>query len=221
MTARDQQAVVAAFDFDGTLTTTDSVVPFLRRLASPRAALRAVPQIPSAVVGVVQRDRDRLRAAATLAVLRGMPIAQVRRQGDEYAQLLLTSRLRDDTTARLAWHREQGHRVVFVSASYEVYLDPVAASLGVEAVLATRLEVVDGICTGRLVGANCRGPEKVRRLHHWLDTQGLRRDQAIVWAYGDSAGDDDLLADSDHPHRVDGVRITVAPDGAGPTTSPC
>jgi phosphatidylglycerophosphatase C len=54
-----------------------------------------------------------------------------------------------------------------------------------------------GRATGRLIGGNCRGPEKVRRLREWLGAE-----PAELWAYGDSAGDDELLAFADHPTRL-------------------
>ena len=71
------------------------------------------------------------------------------------------------------WHRQAGHRVVIVSASPTVYLDAAGRRLGVDAVLATELEVgADGRLTGRLAGPNCRGEEKVKRLQAWLDGSG-------------------------------------------------
>jgi phosphatidylglycerophosphatase C len=79
-------------------------------------------------------------------------------------------------------------------------------------VLATRLAVDDdGRCTGALDGANCRGPEKVRRLHAWLDESHGGRRGVVVWAYGDSTGDRELLADADHPVRVGRPLVSVAP----------
>ena len=44
-----------------------------------------------------------------------------------------------------------------------------------------------GVLTGRLVGANCRGAEKARRVREWLDGAGLA--DAVLWAYGDSDSD--------------------------------
>jgi phosphatidylglycerophosphatase C len=91
--------------------------------------------------------------------------------------------------------------VVLVSASLDVYLFPLGELLGVHGVLCTRLERDGGgALTGALVGANCRGPEKVARLEAWLLVEGL--DGATLWAYGDSAGDDELLARADHAQRV-------------------
>ena len=162
-------------------------------------------------VALVRRDRDRLRAAATRAVFTGMPDAEVRAAGQRWAAEIVAARLRDDTPARVRWHVAQGHRVVLVSASYEVYLDEVAAALGAEAALGTQLAVRDGRCTGALAGANCRGAEKVARLSAWMAASGLTRDEVELWAYGDSAGDRELLAAADHAVWVTGPLDSVAP----------
>jgi phosphatidylglycerophosphatase C len=101
--------------------------------------------------------------------------------------------------------------VVIVSASYEDYLGPVAVHLGAHGVVSTSLDVVDGRCTGSLRGANCRGHEKVARLDAWLRQQGLAREDITLWAYGDSAGDRELLAWADHPVWVRERLTSVAP----------
>lgn len=209
-------SVVAAFDVDGTLTTRDCVVPFLRRVAGVGPVVRGLARRPGRLgAAVARRRRDDLKALATRAAFSGRDVAAVERLAEEFAADVAAHHLRDDTTARLRWHRDQGHRIVLVSASYEVYLRPLGDRLGVDGVLGTRLEVRDGRYTGALDGPNCRGAEKVRRLHAWLDegpvAERPARRAVQVWAYGDSAGDDELLADADHPVRVRGP-IASVPD---------
>jgi phosphatidylglycerophosphatase C len=85
---------------------------------------------------------------------------------------------------------------VIVSASPDLYIRPWAAALGVERVLASRLAFEDGRCTGALIGANCFGPEKVRRLE--LEFGALRH--GAIHAYGDSPGDREMLARATHGH---------------------
>ena len=114
-----------------------------------------------------------------------------------FAQTVHDRWLRDDTIEMLRGHRDAGDRVVLVSASFEVYLRPLGELLGVDDVLATRLQLADGVATGALDGPNCRGPEKVRRLHDWIDREYGGRDRVRVVAYGDSKGDRELLADAD------------------------
>lgn len=204
---------VVAFDVDGTLTTRDSVTAFLRRFAArPIVLVRAFGQSPRVLVALAGRSRDGLRAAATAAVFRGVPLDEVEGEAERFARDVIAARLRADTVARLRWHVAEGHRVVLVSASYEVYLHRLAEELGAEAVLATRLAVDEsGRCTGQLNGANCRATEKAVRLAAWLDAQGLRRDEVDVWAYGDSPGDLELLEFADHPVWVAEPLASVAP----------
>ncbi len=128
----------------------------------------------------------------------------------EFCRTYISERLRDDTTARLHRHRALGHTVILASASLEPYVTPLGELLGVDDVVCTRLEHdADGRLTGRLRGANCRGPEKARLVLEWLAEHGM--EGAQLWAYGDSDSDTELLALADHPHRVDGVRLDAEP----------
>lgn len=192
------RTVVAAFDFDRTLTTRDSVVPFvLAAVGRRRLAVQLARSPLQVATALVRRDRDGLRAVGTRAFA-GCPVDEVASVAAAFAADALAAALRPDTVARLRSHVAAGHRVVIVSASYEEYLRPIAADLGVEAVLSSRLAIADGRCTGLLEGANCRAAEKVRRVEAWLDAEGLRRDGVVVYAYGDSAGDRELLSWADH-----------------------
>jgi phosphatidylglycerophosphatase C len=205
--------VVAAFDVDGTLTTGDCVVPFLRRFVRWSAAPGILRSSPAAAAALARRDRDSLKALATGAVLSGIGIDAVEQEAERFAGTVVARKLRGDTTARLRWHLGEGHRVVLVSASYEVYLRHLAAHLGVHDVLATRLEVgADGRLTGQLDGGNCRGPEKARRLEAWLAAKpDLDRQAVELWAYGDSAGDAELLAMADRGIWAGERLASVAP----------
>lgn len=206
------EVTIAAFDFDETLSRRDSVIPFLRRIAGARQMGTGLAvRSPQLMPALLRRDRNQVRAIATRQVFAGRPISQIEQHAAVYGDLLAEQGLRDDMVARLHWHRQQGHLTLIVSASYEHYLREVQRRLGVDDVLATRLEVVDDRCTGELDGANCRGPEKARRLHEWLAGHGWTRDDVTLWAYGDSSGDRELLAMADHPVWVRGPLDSVAP----------
>jgi len=201
--------VVAAFDVDGTLTTSDCVTPFLRRAAGRRLWTTLLRHPLALAAAAARRDRDRLKELACSA-LRGIESTEIEHLGDAFAREVGAGRLRDDTVARLRRHRELGHTVILASASLDPYLVPLGRSLGVDAVVCTVLERGrDGRLTGRLVGANCRGAEKARRVRGWLREHDLA--DAELWAYGDSSGDDELLALADRPLRVDGIRVDPEP----------
>jgi len=201
--------VVAAFDVDGTLTTGDCVTPFLRRAAGRRLWTTLLRHPLALAAAAARRDRDRLKELACSA-LRGIESTEIEHLGEAFAREVGAGRLRDDTVARLRRHRELGHTVILASASLDPYLVPLGRSLGVDAVVCTVLERGrDGRLTGRLVGANCRGAEKARRVRGWLLEHDLA--DAELWAYGDSSGDDELLALADRPLRVDGIRVDPEP----------
>ena len=184
--------VAAAFDVDGTLTTAECVLPFLRRAVGARLVVALARRPLELLRALARRDRDRLKELACTA-FEGLDAAALDRLGAEFARSFVVPRLREDTTARLRRHQELGHVVLLASASLEPYLGPLGAELGLDGVVCTRLERdADGRLTGRLVGANCRGPEKARRVREWLAGAGLQ--DAELWAYGDSAGDDELLS---------------------------
>lgn len=185
---------VAAFDFDGTLIERDTLVPFLRRSCGTHrvvvATLRAARHA---------RNRDDLKVVMLRGLFRGWPAADLEACGRAYATEL-TARLRPEMVERVRWHRSRGHAVVIVSASLGAYLRPVGEHLGVDGVLAVELTTDDsGILTGAVVGGvNTRGIEKVRRLRAWLDRRFGPGGEVELWSYGDSSGDDELLAAADH-----------------------
>jgi len=191
---------VAAFDVDGTLTTSDCVVAFLRRVAGTRTLATVPLRHPGALTsGMVRRDRDGLKALATRIAFTGRDVADVEDLAQRFAEEVAERGLRDDTLGLLRAHQAERDLTVFVSASFELYLRPLARLLGVDEVLGTRLGTHDGRFDGNLEGANCRGPEKVHRLHHLLEARGGRSAHEVI-AYGDSAGDRELLADADEAH---------------------
>jgi phosphatidylglycerophosphatase C len=196
---------VAAFDVDGTVTDRDCVVPFMRRVTGTRRIAGRLAVRPDRLVPVLtRRDRDELKSLAAAAAFRGCSEDDLAAAGTEFAQHVHDRWLRSDTVALLDDHRAAGDRVVLVSASFEVYLRPLGRLLGVDEVLATRLAFRDGVATGALDGPNCRGPEKVRRLHDWLEHDHGGRANARIVAYGDSVGDREMLADADEAHWITG-----------------
>lgn len=213
---------VAAFDFDGTLARRDTLVPFLRR-ARGTARLAAA----AGRAALASRDRDRLKLAAVGHLFRGFSAARLDELGRDYVPTLV-GLLRPEMVARVRWHQDAGHAVVIVSASLGVYLRPLGERLGIDAALAVELvSDAGGVLTGEVVGQlNTRGPEKVSRLRSWTEQRLGPAQPYELWAYGDSAGDEDLLAGADHPTWV-GKRSGPTPgvparrSGGGPRPAGC
>ena len=184
---------VAAFDVDDTLTVRDCVVPFMRSVAGTGRLMKVMlSNVGETIQNVRQRDRDALKAKFVSGIFSGRNAREIESLGIQFASKVADGWLRSDVAARMRWHQEQGHVVILVSASLGSYLHPLGDLLEVDAVLCTELEEVDGILTGKLEGKNCRGEEKASRIQKWCEGAGIDVED-LVYAYGDSSGDVQML----------------------------
>ena len=192
---------IAAFDLDGTLTRRDTLLPFLVLVCGRRRTAQALAWAsPLLARAAAQggRYRDASKAAVLARLLAGESMDRLVPLAEAYAERVVAREIRPDTRERFDWHRSEGHTIVIVTASPELYTSGIGRRLGADAVLGTRLEVdASGRLTGQLDGANNRGPEKVVRLAEWFGSE-----PQVTFAYGDSTGDDEMLGLAENPVRV-------------------
>lgn len=188
---------LALFDFDGTLTTHDTFVRYFRfacgdfRFAA--GVLCHLPQLILAKLNVIPRGQA--KQALTRFFLQGWTESRARDKGELFCMLILPGLLRAKGLAQLNWHLAEGHRVVLVSASLDIWLKPWCDQMGIE-LLCTQLASYSGQLTGEFSTANCIGPEKVRRISEIIDLSHYTR----IYAYGDSAGDTEMLGVATDPN---------------------
>ncbi len=191
---------VAAFDFDGTLTRRDSLLPFLRFVAGRAGFVggmaRALPWLGGYALNLVANDRAKTGVLKTF--FGGYDLAELQTYGERFSREVIPTLLRPEGIERLRWHQQQGHTTVLVSASLELYLRPWAKQMEIDDVIATRLLCANGQVSGALDGPNCYGAVKRTRLEAWLHS----RTPYQLYAYGDSAGDDAMLAFADVGYRL-------------------
>jgi phosphatidylglycerophosphatase C len=189
---------VAAFDFDGTITTRDSLLPFLIHLEGYFGLIWKLLPHSFSLLGFLcgWLPRQEVKEKILAAFFDGKKIDELRTLGAEYAKAKLLRLVRPEAIERIQWHIEQGHRCILVSASLDIYLAPWAEAMGFSDLLCSKLqEDEEGRVTGRLIGSNCWGPEKVCRIREVLpDFENYK-----VYAYGDSRGDKEMLASADYP----------------------
>lgn len=192
---------IAAFDFDGTLTRCDSLVPFLFfTFGTWKTIAGLLAELPSMIAFLLNlRTRQSTKERILTRFLKGLPSPSLDKMGSDFAEKGISKILRSDSMQKLRWHQEQGHRCVLISASIDLYLKPWAASEGIPHILASQLAYdQENKATGLLQGLNCWGKEKTRRLTELLGP----KENYILYAYGDSAGDRELLALADHPLKM-------------------
>ena len=182
---------LALFDFDGTITDREMFAPYLVQAATPRRLALGKVLLAPLVVGykLGWLNPDFVRAVAIRFSLSGAPLAHLQASSMAFAEQVLPATIRPQALERLRWHQARGDTVVVVSGALEVALSHWCAQHGV-ALIASRLEIRDGLATGRYSGAQCVREEKARRIRERFD---LARFDTI-YAYGDTPEDEAMLA---------------------------
>jgi phosphatidylglycerophosphatase C len=196
---RAERPVLAVFDFDGTLTTADSLGAFMHRQLGTWGWCQALLRQSPALAGYVLRLIPNHQAKAVLVrhSLSGVPMQSLHATAQALTREWLPAHLNPWALARLKEHQSQGHTCVLLSASLDVYLRPVAEALHIPHLICTELAEHAGNCTGELATPNCHGEEKWRRLQAWWLAQHSSRDAWELHAYGDTRGDLPVLRQAD------------------------
>ena len=185
-----------AFDFDGTLTTRDTLIAFIRyACGTPRFLLGFLLHAPLLVLMKLRLySNGKAKQRLFSWFFRGMPLEAFDALCQSFAS---THRhlLRPETVCLLQQALSEGAEVLVVSASIDNWVQPFFPTV---TVLGTQIEVIDGRLTGRFLTPNCYGQEKVRRIVALHPDRSAYR----LTAYGDSRGDRELLAFADEAHMV-------------------
>ncbi|MGR9044060.1 MAG: histidinol-phosphatase [Gammaproteobacteria bacterium] len=98
-------------------------------------------------------------------------------------------------------HHAQGDTLMVITATNRFVTEPIVKLYGIDNLLATTPEFIDGRYTGRFNGTPCFQEGKVRLLEEWLETSGETLEGS--WFYSDSHNDLPLLNRVENPVAVD------------------
>lgn len=197
----------AFFDFDDTLAKGDSILPYLlfciRRSLAPRVQL--LKAAAAFIRWKLQPSAGRAAKETTLSYICGHSVEEMDEIARCFFREVQQKRFFREGAARLEELRAQGVTTVIVSASSDVYMRVLPEFLPVDAVISTVCEVKDGRYTGR-IGKNCKGDEKVNRIHAWLKERDRSIDKERSSGYGDSPSDAPMLLLTAQPVLVNPKR---------------
>ncbi len=183
-TVSSRMRSIAFFDFDGTLAAKDSLWPFLVAYAGkPRcllAAARAAVCLPfkSADVDLRTAFKDSL-LKSILAYVRVADLKPAIERMRIWPQWL-------PTVEALKKHHEAGDLIVIATGSLDLYIREMLGALPYDAILATEMDVHDGVLTGEMALGNCVRERKAQRVAAYLEQHGPFADS---WAYGNAPHD--------------------------------
>ena len=185
---------IVAFDFDGTLTSRDTLLMFILDAKGIRAFVKGFLYRLPLIVMMKLRLYPNYQAKEKVFsyFFKGMPLdtfnACCQHFADTHRHLL-----RPEGVKTLEEAQAAGADVLIVSASIDNWVQPFFPGLSV---IGTQIEVKDGFLTGRFLTRNCYGQEKVNRLLAMYP----HRETYHLTAYGDSNGDRELLAFADEAY---------------------
>lgn len=188
---------IAFFDFDGTITTSDTFLDFIKfskgKTAFYTGFLLHSPWLVAFKLKLIPNQ------SAKEKILKyyfgGMDAGEFERLCGAFTERVMPRLIRPGALEQIRKFRAAGTAVVIVSASPENWIRKWADLLKVE-LIASRLEIKDGKITGRIIGKNCRGPEKVRRILEKYEV----KDYEVIHAYGDTSGDLEMLKMATHSY---------------------
>ena len=185
---------VYAFDFDGTLTTRDTLLEFIRYACGTVRFLWGFLLYSPLLVLMKLRlySNGKAKQKVFAHFFKEMTIEAF----DALCQDFASNHrhlLRPEVVSQLEQALSEGSEVLIVSASIDNWVQPFFPKVKV---LGTQIEVIDGRLTGRFLTPNCYGQEKVSRI---LTLFPNRKDYHLT-AFGDSRGDKEMLAFADESY---------------------
>jgi phosphatidylglycerophosphatase C len=181
---------IAFFDFDGTITTKDTLLEFIRfSKGNFRFLLGFLLNSPYLIAYKLKIISNQAAKEKILQFFFGnTPVKEFEKQCNLFSQQILPKLIRPKAFAEIKKLQDKAYAVVVVSASPEQWILGWVNEMNIH-LIASCLQVIDGKITGKITGKNCHGEEKVRRI---LEKHVLS-EYDIIYAYGDTKGDLPML----------------------------
>lgn len=203
---------IAFYDMDRTVTVRGTYTPFLLRTALRLAPWRLIfaPLVPLVLMAYVLKIISRARAKEiNQALMLGRRVSRTALLPavEAFADHVVTDNIRPGALAQIARDKAAGYRLVMASASYRLYVAPIARRLGFDDVIATDHMGQDlDYVRARIAGENCYDLAKLRMIEAWMQNQGIAREDAHIRAYSDHVSDAPMLSFADegiaaNPHK--------------------
>lgn len=191
---------IAFFDFDGTITKSDSFPKFIiyakGYIKFACAAAFFVPKV--VLASLLKKDTGKIKEEWFSFHFKGMKEENLKSLGNSFSlELKKKNRFRYNILDTIKELRDSGSEVIIVSASLNIWIDPFSQSLQMN-YICTELEFKDGYFTGRFSTPNCKGEQKRIRIENKYNISEYER----VIVYGDSSGDTEMMALATEPHWV-------------------
>ncbi|MET0251191.1 MAG: HAD-IB family hydrolase [Novosphingobium sp.] len=199
-------SVIAAFDFDGTLLGGLSGAMLMQERFRRKDVKRAeiTDQISSTFKMMTKKMEGHELVTRSFMHWAG----KTKEEMEDLAEHLFETKIQDSIFPEMreimAAHRAAGHTIVVATAATRYQVERMVKELGVDHLLCTEVEIVDGKLTGRLVGESLFGAGKAEALKRFISEHGGHFDDTHF--YADGSEEIGLMETVGHPHPVNAGR---------------
>ncbi len=187
---------IALFDFDGTITTKDTMLELIKFQFGDTGFYRGMLMISPWLIGLKAGWIDSQKAKEKLLsfFFKGMSIHDFEKICRRFSEERLPALIRKEALQKILELQEKHFTIVVVTASADSWVKFWCDKNNLP-YLASEMQVLDEKITGKLKGANCNFFEKVNRIKAAYNLE----EYIEIHAFGDSSGDKEMLAIATHP----------------------
>jgi len=141
--------------------------------------------------------------AFTFTFLSTRTMQELKELHQSFMQERIVPLMGEKAKALIEHHKREGDTLVIITATNSFITKPIADAFGIEHLIATEAEIVDGKYTTKIAGTPCFKEGKVTRLNEWLKNNDHSMKNSVF--YSDSHNDLPLL-------ELANTAIAVDPD---------
>lgn len=190
----NKKSHIAFFDFDGTITSKDSMIEFVKfahgEVKFYKGIILLSPILLALKLNLI--NNQTVKEKFIYHFFKHLNKQEI----DNLSMRFLASldkMILANALEKIEWHKQNNHEVVIVSASIESYLKKWCQKHQLH-LISTKLEFKNQMLTGKFATNNCYGIEKVNRIKEEYDLDAFKN----IYVYGNSKGDREMLSLGTH-----------------------
>lgn len=192
------------FDIDYTLTKRETAMEFMFFLIkkNPKNIIYFPKSALSALMYLFKIYDAGKSKEIFLSFIKNISENDMKKIAKEFYDEVLSKILYDDAINMIKKLKNNGYKIILISASAEFYLNELYNIKEVDKIIGTKFELKDGKYNNKIIGKNCKGQEKVKRLYEYLKNQNIEADFKNSYMFSDSLADLPLFNLVGNPYLI-------------------
>ena len=189
-----EYSAIAFFDFDGTVTKKDTFLHFIFFVKGKFYSLLGITVLlPVFILYKIRLiSNEKAKELVFSFFFKGIKESFLKKKGQQFVNII-NKMLRSEAIEKINWHKSQNHKIFIVTASSNIWVEEWCKQNNLN-LISTMYKIEDDFITGKILGKNCHGNEKVNRINAECNLS----EYIDIYAYGDTKGDLPMLRIANH-----------------------